>query len=389
MRTRKARLVFLFFLLIVGAGAAVFTAYQARHLEDIGRAGHAIVARVDQLAADSQKVGDAQQAYVISSGIDRPTPEQVPMLIAAVVNEGGALEPQLRAARAVTELKTFLERAHALERFEAQAQDHVQLGQELMAADVISVEARDALAAMNTALRDIRSAEDEVTEAERMATLNRVWMAAGGAGVVWMLGLFLLVGAPRARAIPQPSSTTTILPIAENPNPRNVTQLASPDLAEAADLCTAIARTTDANELPVLLTRASTTLGASGVVVWMAAGDELIAASAHGYDARAFDLLGPIKRSAQNATAAAWRLGSMQVVPSGETSNGALVAPLLGIERCVGVLAVEVPRGREADPAVQAMTRILAAQFAATLAPWPAASVAETPFRSLDKAAEG
>jgi hypothetical protein len=388
MRTRTARWVLLFVLLIVGASAAAFSAYQARRVEDIGRAGHAIVAKVDQLAADSQKIGDAQQAYVISSGIDRPTPEQVPMLIAAVVNEGGALEPELRSARAVTELKTFLDRAHALERFEAQAQDHVQLGQELMAADVISVEARDALAAMNTALRDIRSAEDEVTEAERMAALNQVWMAAGGAGVVWMLGLFLLVGVPRARPIPQPSSTTTILPIAENPNPRDVTQPASADLAGAADLCTAIARTTDANELPVLLTRASTTLGASGVVVWMAAGDELIAASAHGYDARAFDLLGPIKRSTQNATAAAWRLGSMQVVPSGETSNGALVAPLLGIERCVGVLAVEVPRGREADPAVQAMTRILAAQFAATLAPWPAASVAEIPFRALDKAAE-
>ena len=388
MRTRTARLVFLFFLLIVGAAAAVFTAYQARRVEDIGRAGHAIAARVDQLAADSQKIGDAQQAYVISSGIDRPTPEQVPMLIAIVVNAGGALEAQLRSARAVTDLKTFLDSAHALERFEAQAQDHVQLGQELMAADVISVEARDALASMNNALRNIRSAEDEVTEAERMAALNQVWMAAGGAGVVWMLGLFLLVPIPRARRIPQPSSATTILPIADNPKPRDIAQPASADLAGAADLCTAIARTTDANELPVLLTRASATLGASGVVVWMAAGDELIAASAHGYDARAFDLLGPIKRSAQNATAAAWRLGSMQVVPSGETANGALVAPLWGIERCVGVLAVEVPRGRETDPAIQAMTRILAAQFAATLAPWPAASVADTPFRSLDKAAE-
>jgi hypothetical protein len=163
---------------------------------------------------------------------------------------------------------------------------------------------------------------------------------------------------------------------------------ASPDLAGAADLCTAIARTTDANDLPAFLTRASAALGASGVVVWMAAGDELIAASAHGYDTRAFDRLGPIKRSAQNATAAAWRLGSMQVVPSGEASNGALVAPMLGTERCVGVLAVEVPRGREADPAIQAITRFLAAQFAATLAPWPAASVADPPFRSLDKAAE-
>ena len=388
MRTRTARLVLLFFLLIVGASAAVFTAYQVRHVEDLGRAGHVLVGRVDQLAAASQKIGDAQQAYVISSGIDRPTPEQVPMLIAAVITASGELEPQLRSARAVTAIKMFLDSAHALERFEAQAQDHMQLGQELMAADVISVEARDALAAMNNALRDIRSAEDEVTETERVATLSEVWMAAGGAAIVWMFGLFLLVGVPRARPIPQPSSATTILPIAQSPKPRDLTQSPSADFAAAADLCTAIARTTDANELAVLLTRVSTTLGASGVVVWMAAGDELIAASAHGYDARAFDLLGPIKRSAQNATAAAWRLGSMQVVPSDETSSGALVAPLLGIERCVGVLAVEVPRGRETDPAIQAMTRILAAQFAATLAPWPAASVAEQPFKSLDKAAE-
>ena len=63
----------------------------------------------------------------------------------------------------------------------------------------------------------------------------------------------------------------------------------SADLAAAADLCTAIARTTDANDLPAFLTRASGALGASGVVVWMAAGDELIAASAHGYDPRAIE----------------------------------------------------------------------------------------------------
>ena len=186
------------------------------------------------------------------------------------------------------------------------------------------------------------------------------------------------------RAVSMPS----ILPLAESPTPIQANANTSADLAAAADLCTAIARTTDANDLPAFLTRASGALGASGVVVWMAAGDELIAASAHGYDPRAIERLGTIKRSAQNATAAAWRLGSMQVVPSGETSNGALVAPMLGTERCVGVLAVEVPHGRETDPVVQAITRLLAAQFAATLAPWPAASVPDSPFRPLDKAAE-
>jgi hypothetical protein len=388
MRTRTARVVLLLFLLIVGASAAVFTAYQVRHLDDLGHGSRAVASRIDQLAADTQKIGDAQQAYVISSGIDRPTPEQVPMLIAAVVTEGGGLERHLRSARAVTALQMFLDTAQALERFEARAQDHVRLGQELMAADVISVEARDALAAMNNTLRDIRSAEDDLTESDRLLVLNQAWMAIGGAAGVWMLGLFLLVGVPRARPAQQPAGVTAILAISEGPQPRELVQAASADLASAADLCTAIARTTDARDLPAFLTRAATALGASGVVVWMAAGDELIAASAHGYDARAFDRLGPIKRSAPNATAAAWRLGSMQVVPGGESSSGALVAPMLGTERCVGVLAVEVARGREADPAIQAITRFLAAQFAATLAPWPAASVADPPFRSLDKAAE-
>src|SRR4030095_7176227 len=120
MRTRTARVVLLLFLLIVGASAAVFTGDQVRHVEDLGRAGGAVATQVDHLAVEAQKIGDAQQAYVIASGIDRPTPEQIPMLIAAVVSESGELEPQLRSARAVTGLKTFLDGAHALERFEAQ-----------------------------------------------------------------------------------------------------------------------------------------------------------------------------------------------------------------------------------------------------------------------------
>jgi hypothetical protein len=388
MRTRTARVALLVFLLIAGSSAAVFATYQARHLEDLDRTDASIAARIDRLEADAQKIGDAQQAYVISSGVERPTAEQVPALIATVVSGGGELEPHLRTARSITALKTFLEHAHALEQFETRAQDHVRLGQELMAADVISVEARDAMAAMHHALRDIRSAESAFTDSDRQSTLQQSWKAVGGGAAVWTIGLLLLVGVPRPRPAPQTDSMAAILPIGESAMALETRADTSADLAGAADLCTAIARTTDANDLPAFLSRASGVLGASGVVVWMAAGDELIAASAHGYDARAIERLGSIKRSAYNATAAAWRLGSMQIVPSGDTSNGALVAPMLGTERCVGVLAVEVPRGRETDPAVQAITQLLAAQFAATLAPWPAASVADPPFRSLDKAAE-
>ena len=388
MRTRTARVVLLLLLLIAGASAAAFTVYQSRDLEDLGRAFTDLTIRVDRLDVDALKIGDAQQAYVISSGVDRPTAEQVPELIAVVVKDGSELEPHLRTARAGTAIKTFLDNAHALEQIEARAHDHVLLGQELMAADVISVEARAALTIMHAALRDVRSAEAELTESNRALILRQSSMAIGAAAGLWLIGLCLLVGIPRRRPTSEPVAASSILSIPEHPKPLEGHASMSADLAGAADLCTAIARTTDANDLPAFLTRASAALGASGIVVWMAAGDELIAASAHGYDPRALDRLGPIKRSAQNATATAWRLGTMQVVASGETSNGALVAPMLGTDRCVGVLAVEVPRGRETDATTQAVTRFVAAQFAATLAPWPAASVADQPFRSLDKAAE-
>jgi hypothetical protein len=115
---------------------------------------------------------------------------------------------------------------------------------------------------------------------------------------------------------------------------------------------------------------------------------KLIAASAHGYDSHALTRLGPIHRAALNATATAWRTGTMQVVDGTEGARGALVAPMLGTDRCVGVLAVEVADGRENDRTTQAVTRVLAAQLAATLAPWPAASVADSERPALDKAAE-
>jgi hypothetical protein len=155
----------------------------------------------------------------------------------------------------------------------------------------------------------------------------------------------------------------------------------------AAELCAAVARIADAGELPPLLTQAAHILGAPGVVVWMAAGEELIAAAAHGYDPNTLARVGRIHRASPNATAAAWRQGKMQIVESDEQSRGAVVAPVMGRDRCIGVLAVELPHGRETDAATHAVTRFLAAQLAATLAPWPAASMADH-HMPLDTAAE-
>jgi hypothetical protein len=144
------------------------------------------------------------------------------------------------------------------------------------------------------------------------------------------------------------------------------------DLATAADLCTDISRITTAAALPDLLARAAALLDASGIVVWVSAGDELFAVSAHGYDPRVINRLGPIPRSADHATATAWRTGEMRTVAGDMISNGAIVAPMFGPDSCFGVLAAEVRHGREEDATTRAITAMIAAQLATAVGAWPA-----------------
>ncbi len=65
--------------------------------------------------------------------------------------------------------------------------------------------------------------------------------------------------------------------------------------------------------------------------------------------------------------AAAWRSGNLQSVAGDSASRSAIVAPLLGVDRCIGVLAIEVQPGREADGPTQAVTTLIAAQLATVL----------------------
>ena len=70
----------------------------------------------------------------------------------------------------------------------------------------------------------------------------------------------------------------------------------------------------------------------------------------------------------------AWRTGTLQCVAGSDGSRSALVAPLLGVERCIGVLALEVAPGREADAATRAAATLIAAQLSTVLGGWPAGS---------------
>jgi signal transduction protein with GAF and PtsI domain len=50
---------------------------------------------------------------------------------------------------------------------------------------------------------------------------------------------------------------------------------------------------------------------------------------------------------------------------------------MLGTERCIGVLAVEVNSERALDKTTQATVSLVAAQLSVVVAPWPAGSTVE------------
>jgi hypothetical protein len=147
-------------------------------------------------------------------------------------------------------------------------------------------------------------------------------------------------------------------------------------LAAAGALAVEIALLSDQGQLQHVLGRAAEILDARGVVIWMGAGEELVAAAAHGYDPAVLQRIRPLARSADNVTAAAWRTGELRTLNADATGYGAIVAPLLNPVGCVGVLAAETRTGRDGDQATQAVATIIAAQLASVLAAWPAASTA-------------
>ncbi len=262
-----------------------------------------------------------------------------------------------------------------------------------MAGDLIFSEGRTADAAISSGLRTIRTAEIDAYAMARADALDFLWTVGAVVGLFWLIGAVLLVRVPAPMVRDELVSMALTQPLVTNADTMSMQDVAPPegtDLQAAANVCTTIGRLTNAEDLPRLLQKAAEVLDASGVVIWMAAGEELFAAAAFGYPAQVIQKLGPINRSAVNATAAAWRTSTLQAVAGGQDGRGALAAPMLGPDRCVGVLAVELGIGHDADAARRAVTTMFAAQLAAAVAGWPAASAAApSDVPPLERAAEG
>jgi transcriptional regulator with XRE-family HTH domain len=176
----------------------------------------------------------------------------------------------------------------------------------------------------------------------------------------------LIIQAETEAAAPAGSHALTPPPAISTPPA--VSAPLEPDFEAAALVCTELGRAVHTDDVAPLLGRAAAVLDAVGLIVWAwdPQAAALRAAVAHGYSDRVLAQLPTVRRDAANATAAAFRTAQPCVVEGTEHASGALVAPLMTPDGCVGVLAIEWPLGREQS----AFSRSIVTIFAALLARW-------------------
>jgi hypothetical protein len=376
MHKTAVRVTLVAIVLASAAAAALFLRDLDRQAADLASVERQSSARLDRLHDAITAAGAAQQAYIAPGQTERRSFERMTSLVRQIYDETAALKLMLRSPQAQSAVQDLNTATANLIAADSRARENLRLGQDAMAADVIFSDGRSTLDAMSERTHAARAAEQAAYEDARAGLSRRRWTALGIVAVAWLAALVALVPVRRDETA---AASTTTAPIAEIAAER-MEPPASPqpviDLTAAADLCTALSRITTTAALPPLLARAADLLDASGIILWLGAGEELFAVTAHGYRPEVISRLGPLPRTADNATASAWREARTTIVAGDEAGNGAIVTPMFGPDACIGALAVELRHGREREGATAAFASMITAQLATVVSAWPAASSA-------------
>jgi hypothetical protein len=413
MSHRAARvIVFLLAVTCVAAAAYLLATTETRIVAERS-AEHVAEGQAHEAALLLERLRTAQQSYVAEGqGPDywmtrvADTHAMLERTLAGLAANASADRARVAAARA-----TDLLGQHR--RLDERARAYIGEGQRLMASDVIFTESSGTVAEIARAVDQARTEQRTASDA-RIGDLARqqVYVLAAAAAIVLVLALLLIAparpappqdtrqalralmneGAPAGgvllrpdRAAPPPPSAPPAPPVrieeAAGPEPSSTpgSVASGVDLSATARLCAELARVGDASDLPPLLERAALVLGASGLIVWVAdrSGASLFPLLAHGYPPKVLARMGSIARGADNAAAAAYRHGDIRTVPAQGTLPGALVAPIITAQGCVGVLAVEMRNGGERNDTAQAVAAIVAAQLATFVTAVPTAQETE------------
>jgi len=318
----------------------------------------------------------AQQAYVAAGQGVAFWMSKVATTAAVVRNGILALRPSAASGPARAAL---MEAEAAVAEFDAvdkRAREYLKSGEHLMAADVIFTEGGDTAATAGRLVERARLSEHQALDARVAAVRRQQALALGVAGGVTALVVLLLAFAgPKSAAPAAADMTPAASTVADQRGLETRTESSARALAAmlrtTAELCTDFGRIRDLSDLKDLLARVAAAMDASGVVVWLGStsGVDLQPIVSHGYSPAVIARMPAVPRSSDNAAAAAYRTGLLQIVlsrPGG--SAGALVAPLLTPEGCAGALSAEIRNGGEGSEAVQALAVIFAAQLAGIFA---------------------
>jgi len=374
------------------AGASAYFIFQFEQQITEKRAGsHLFETRAREAVDALGDVRVAQAGYVAAGqGADFWAAK-----VKASLNRASESIAALRSAAVGSTSQSALDDAAAslveFARIDTRAREYVSSSQPLMAGDVIFMEGEETAAEAARNVYAARQAEQQRFDTDEWLIRKQQAAAAAGASVLMAVVILTLVPAPqrvRPEAVPGP---TTVMParsplaearaiderrtVAAPPAPRNAM------LSTAAALCTELGAASDVDEIRRLLARISDALDASGLIVWMngSGAGVLEPVLSHGYTAQAVARMGSIPRNAGNAAAAAVRSGRLQIVLARPgVSGGAIVAPLLSPQGCIGALSAEIRGGAESSDAVQAIAAIVAAQLAGILQAAPAAAEPES-----------
>jgi len=408
MRSRALRFA-LHALFLAGLAAAAYVTWQKEsEAAAVSTAAQAFDERCRAVVRSLLEIKGAQPGYVAAGQGEDYWLSRVSELTAGARDGLAALKSQARTPQSSSEVDAAIAALEDFEQMDRRAREYVHGGQRLLASDLVFSDGIEKMDAAVAATEHARTAEHV---AARLATGERrraQLMAAGGAAALGVLIVFLLTplpgresfaaadapsaaDAPAGELLIAPARATSVLSIAPPPAPVRVqTAAAEPataaapamtapprpaeptvDLPGIAALCSDLARVLDTRALPGALERTAKLLNASGVVIWVADPDgrELAPVMAHGYPQNLLSRLGTIPKEAENATAAAFRTGVIQIVKADSFSQGAIAAPLVSPSGPLGVMAAELLQEGERRDATRAAATIVAAQLATLMGP--------------------
>lgn len=394
MRSPAARLTVGVAASIAFGIAALFVIQSERQLTSRRSAVRAFDVIAREATASMAGIRAAEAAYVAAGQGLGVWMSRVDTLLKSATSRLDELGPMASSSDARASIRSAATALVDLRTVDKRARQYLHTDQALMASDVVFSEAGEIAASIGRLIESARQAEYLRWDAEEAATRRQQLYAGAAATGLGLVALGLLVftpsnaqaGAASVRGSIEEATAGSVTPeLASSEREPGASAaaiteaLVSPELPReivpvlkaTVELCMELNRVRELDDLNRLLGRAAEVMDASGIVVWIGdpAGSSLRPVLAHGYSPQALARMPHVPRSGDNAAAAAYRTGLLQIVLTRPgVSSGAIAAPMVSPNGCIGALTAEIKNGGETSDGVQALAAIVASQLAGVLA---------------------